>query len=219
MHNTEIDFSGIELVNRIDTVLKELNVTRKAFCESLNIIPGTMATWKTKNLFPPVQTLSILADELEVSLDWLITGYPGWGVSKEDFGTNSREAIRERIYKTLTKKDNVSEEELKAIHKQNPATFPVSYQALYNWAKGRISLDMYFFHQMAYKLNTNLQYLLTGEETSMPSDFDPVLFKEARENQNAVHCLYNLSEDKKKIVGDMLNKLMELEHLEQVSKK
>jgi hypothetical protein len=53
----------------------------------------------------------------------------------------------------------------------------------------------------------------------VPEDFDPVLFNEAKENANSVHCLYNLSEDKKKIVSDMLNKLMDLEHLEHVSKK
>ena len=71
---------------------------------------------------------------------------------------------------------------------------------------------MYFFQQMAYNLNTNIQYLLTGLDDKFPQDFDPVLFKAARENANSVNCLYNLSEDKKKIVSDMLNKLMELEH-------
>ena len=78
---------------------------------------------------------------------------------------------------------------------------------------------MYFFQQMAYNLNTNIQYLLTGLDDKLPQDFDPVLFKAARENANSVNCLYNLSEDKKKIVSDMLNKLIELEHFEHVSKK
>ena len=78
---------------------------------------------------------------------------------------------------------------------------------------------MYFFQRMAMVLETNLQHLLTGQNDKLPQDFDPVLFKAARENANSVHCLYNLSDDKKKIVSDMLNKLMELEHLEHVSKK
>lgn len=220
MHNEELQLSGIDLINRIDTVLKEKSLTRKELCENLGILQGTMATWKTKNIFPPVQTLSKIADELEVSLDWLIAGYPGFGVDKETFGEYSREAVRERIYKSLIGKDELpSEEELAKIHAENKISFPISYQALKNWAKGRISLDMYFFQQMAYKLNTNLQYLLTGQEDKLPKDFDPVLFKAARENANSVHCLYNLSDDKKQIVSDMLNKLMELEHLEHVSKK
>ena len=43
----------------------------------------------------------------------LIAGYPGWGVDKETFGENSREAVRERIYKALTGKDGLTEEEIK----------------------------------------------------------------------------------------------------------
>lgn len=219
MHNEEFQLSGVDLINRIDTVLKENASTRKELCEKLGILQGTMATWKTKNIFPSVQTLSYIADELEVSLDWLIAGYPGWGVDKETFGENSREAVRERIYKVLTGKEGLTEEEIQAAHTANKISFPISYQALRNWSKGRISLDMYFFQQMAYNLKTNIQYLLTGQDDKLPQDFDPVLFKAARENANSVHCLYNLSEDKKKIVSDMLNKLMDLEHLEHVSKK
>ena len=212
--------SGIEFVSRIDELLSEQKITRKEFGEKLELAQSTMATCKSKDILPPVDTLSKIADELEVSLDWLIAGYPGWGVDKETFGENSREAVRERIYKALIKKDELpSEEELAKIHAENKTSFPISYQALRNWSKGRISLDMYFFQQMAYNLNTNIQYLLTGLDDKLPQDFDPVLFKAARENANSVHCLYNLSEDKKKIVSDMLNKLMDLEHLEHVSKK
>ena len=69
--------------------------------------------WKSKDIFPPVDTLSKIADELEVFLDWLIAGYPGWRVDKETFGENSREAVRERIYKALTGKDGLTEEEIK----------------------------------------------------------------------------------------------------------
>ena len=214
-----MDISGISLVNRIDEVLSELGLTRKEFAAKIDVIPTTMATWKTRDIFPPVDTLSKIADELEVSLDWLIAGYPGWGVDKETFGENSREAVRERIYKVITGKEGLTEEEIQAAHTANKISFPISYQALRNWSKGRISLDMYFFQQMAYNLKTNIQYLLTGQDDKLPQDFDPVLFKAARENANSVHCLYNLSEDKKKIVSDMLNKLMELEHLEHVSKK
>ena len=209
---------GKDLVKRIDEVLEETGMSRKEFGEKLNIVQSTLATWKSRDICPPVDTLSKIADQLEVSLDWLIADYPGWGVDKETFGDYSREAVRERFYKILTKKDGLTEEEMKAAHTAT-IVFPISYQALKNWAKGRISLDMYFFLQMAFKLNTNIQYLLTGEDNNLPKDFDPVLFKAARENANSVHCLYNLSEDKKQIISDMLNKLMELEHLEHVSKK
>ncbi len=207
--------SGIEFINRIDLILNEQGRTRKSLAEGLDILPATMASWKTKDIFPPVDTLSKIADELEVSLDWLIAGYPGWGVEKENFDEYSREAIRERIYKILTGKDGLTEEEMRTAH---VITFPVTYQALRNWAKGRISLDLYFFHQIAYKLNTNIQYLLTGLDDKLPKDFDPGLFKDARENAETLINLNTLSEDKKKIVSDIVSKLVELEHFEHISK-
>lgn len=66
--------SGIEFVNRIDSVLKDSNKTRKELAKKLNIIPATMATWKTKDIMPPVDTIQRIADELIVSIDWLVTG-------------------------------------------------------------------------------------------------------------------------------------------------
>lgn len=47
--------SGIAFLNRIDEILEEQNRTRKSFCESLQILPGTMATWKTKDIMPANQ--------------------------------------------------------------------------------------------------------------------------------------------------------------------
>ena len=66
--------SGIALVLRIDAFCKIRGITRKSFCETLGILQGTMATWKTKNIFPPVETLVLLSERMNVSLDWLITG-------------------------------------------------------------------------------------------------------------------------------------------------
>lgn len=72
--NENLEISGIKLINRIDKILKEKNQTRKYLCEKLNIIQATMATWKTKDIMPPVQTLYKIAAELNVSLNWLILG-------------------------------------------------------------------------------------------------------------------------------------------------
>ena len=72
--NKNIEISGIKLINRIDDTLKDQNKTRKYLCEKLNILQGTMATWKTKNIMPPVDTIQKIAIELEVSAQWLIDG-------------------------------------------------------------------------------------------------------------------------------------------------
>lgn len=72
--NENLEISGIKLINRIDKILKERNQTRKYLCEKLNILQGTMATWKTKNIMPSVQTLYKICVKLDVSLNWLIVG-------------------------------------------------------------------------------------------------------------------------------------------------
>ena len=214
-----MDISGISLVNRIDEVISELGLTRKDFATKIDVNPTTMATWKTRNIFPPVDTLSKIADNLEVSLEWLITGSLGYGVDKKSFGDYSREAVRERIYKTLIQEDELpSEEVLAIIHSKNALAFPISYQALKNWAKGRISLDMYFFQQISYKINANLHYLLTGDEYKLPKDFDPILFKAARENTDSLLCIYELNSEKKKIINDIVNKFRDLEWFEKTPK-
>ena len=66
--------NGIQLVERIDFLLKLKKQTRKEFCKSINIPPSTIATWKSRNIYPTVDVLSVIAFNLGVSLDWLVKG-------------------------------------------------------------------------------------------------------------------------------------------------
>lgn len=44
--------NGIQLVERIDFLLKLKKQTRNEFCKSINIPPSTIATWKSRNIYP-----------------------------------------------------------------------------------------------------------------------------------------------------------------------
>lgn len=209
--------SGIELINKIDQVLNELGITRKDFADKIELAPSTMATWKTKDILPSVDTLLKIASALKVSVEWLLSDSSDFEKEDENYGPLSRKSIRDRIYNSLIKKTGDTDCDWKELHNRY-LEGDVSYETLLNWSKGRCNIDFFIFQLLSMLIGTNIQYILTGT-TDCPSDFDPLLYKEAEENMNAVHCLYNLSDDKKKIVGDMLNKLMELEHLEHVSKK
>ena len=66
--------SGINFVERIDMILKEKKKTRKEFAMELNIQPNTMGNWKTNNSMPPIHTIVSIAEELNVSIDYLVTG-------------------------------------------------------------------------------------------------------------------------------------------------
>ena len=66
--------NGIQLVERIDFLLKLKKQTRNEFCKSINIPPSTIATWKSRNIYPTVDVLSVITFNLGVSLDWLVNG-------------------------------------------------------------------------------------------------------------------------------------------------
>ena len=66
--------NGIQLVERIDFLLKLKKQTRNEFCKSINIPPSTIATWKSRNIYLTVDVLSVIAFNLGVSLDWLVNG-------------------------------------------------------------------------------------------------------------------------------------------------
>ena len=144
--------------------------------------------------------------------------------TKEEFdkrtGYFSRTQVGARIDSCLRDRTNTtaSDGPIRDVFNQELGHI-ISHEKFANWLLGRYNIDLIVFQKIASELTTSIQYLLTDLHAKVPEDFDPVLFNEARENANSVHCLYNLSEDKKQIVSDMLNKLMELEHLEHVSKK
>lgn len=211
---------GIDFISRIDELLKEINLTRKDFAIQLNIPQTTMSSWKTNNSIPPLDTVELIAEKLNVSPTWLLFGNKYVASEDKTRGYFGRIQVMHRLHTLLLDRLNKNIGEI-----QNEELFDsvighiISYAKLHSWSKGRYNVDLCIFQQIASELNTSIQYLLTDISAKIPGDFDPVLFNEAKENQNAVHCLYNLSDDKKKIVGDMLNKLMELEHLEHVSKE
>lgn len=81
-----MEISGIDFVNRIEVCIKSLTITRKEFCEKIQVIPSTMATWKTRNIMPPIDTIYKIAKMLNVSIDWLVTGrnYSEQDLNKKD---------------------------------------------------------------------------------------------------------------------------------------
>ena len=233
--NKNIEISGIKLINRIDDTLKDQNKTRKYLCEKLNILQGTMATWKTKNIMPPVDTLQKIATELEVSTQWLIDGDINFEENTNFLGAQSRKSIRERIYIALKNKyenkDNRFTDDylsnsmlLRELHNYYFAGDFVSFDYLYNWSKGRCEIEFFKFNQLAIGLNTSLSFLITGSETLVSSDdgystsFEKKLYDLAVEFRNELYCLDCLTEDRKKSAIAIINQLMELEHLKYVEK-
>ena len=236
MQKNEKNISGIIFLNKIDEVLAEQGLSRKSLCEKLDILQGTMATWKTKNIMPAVDTIQRIADELKVSVNWLISTTEEFEKKEILLGQFSRKSIRLRIYEALKNKYQTKDERftsdfinnnslLRELHNYYLNDGFYTYDYLLNWSKGRCEIDTYFFNQMAEALNTTLQFILTGSELLIPSSsnyskpFDKNLYDLALEYRNELNCLNRLTEDRKKSGITILNQLMRLENLENAENK
>ena len=63
-----------EIVDRIFDTMKEKKITQSQLATILGISQGTVAGWKQRNCPPPINYISTIAEVLNVSIDYLITG-------------------------------------------------------------------------------------------------------------------------------------------------
>ena len=209
-------FSGINLVNNIVILSEEIGLTRKEFAEQMGFNQSTIATWKTKNILPPVDTIFNIARRFEVSIEWLMSD-----------NTNQQEIlyrklIRKRIYESLSKKLNIENGDDPLQHKMFFTNIPkLTYRVLFNWAECRINLNLSVLQEIAFSLGENIEYLF-GIDFDFDKDFaqnDRKILETAQRNLNDLFCLDNLTEDRKKSASMILNQLMKLEHLEYIEKQ
>ncbi len=209
-------FCGINLVNNIVILSEEIGLTRKEFAEQMGFNQSTIATWKTKNILPPVDTIFNIARRFEVSIEWLMSD----NTSQQEI--LYRKLIRKRIYESLSKKLNIENADDPLQHKIFFTNMPnLTYRVLFNWAECRINLNLSVLQEIAYSLGENIEYLF-GIDFDFDKDFaqnDRKILETAQRNLNDLFCLDNLTEDRKKSASMILNQLMKLEHLEYIEKQ
>ena len=95
--------TGKEIVERIDSILKEKNLKRLALAEFSNISVQTITDWSKRGSIPSADTAVKIAKYLNVSTDWLITGEDPQGLTEEErrlvddwreLGADARKAVR-----------------------------------------------------------------------------------------------------------------------------
>lgn len=64
----------MEIIERIFVTMEQKNIKQKDLAEALKINKSTIATWKLKNSNPPAEYLKTIAEILDVSIEFLITG-------------------------------------------------------------------------------------------------------------------------------------------------
>ncbi|GEM_PF-6400495 len=211
--------SGIIFVNKLDDLLKEFNISRKDFSEQLNLNQTTIAAWKTRDIIPNVELLVQISQLLEVSLEWLVTEISPANINDFQKTVTLRRSIRKRIYERIAELQKIESADNEKTHNLFFKSFPnLTYRLLYNWAEGRADLKEYVLTDIAYSLGIDMSFLINGtrKEKIKVENFDKILFLAAQRNQNDLYCLDNLTGKRRQLAKDMLNQLMELEHLEYV---
>lgn len=75
------------IYERIEHLIGEREMTKKAFCQQLKISTGNLGDWKRGKSIPSTNKLIEIASFFDVSLDWLAIGRP----SKESMVREKRE--------------------------------------------------------------------------------------------------------------------------------
>ncbi|WP_440117372.1 helix-turn-helix domain-containing protein [Paenibacillus sp. QZ-Y1] len=75
------------IYERIEHLIGEREMTKKAFCQQLKISTGNLGDWKRGKSIPSTNKLIEIASFFDVSLDWLAIGRP----SKEAMVREKRE--------------------------------------------------------------------------------------------------------------------------------
>lgn len=64
----------MDFVDRIDEKLKEKNLKRQAMYDDLQLNHSAITAWKKRNTIPAADICLKIANYLNVSVEWLITG-------------------------------------------------------------------------------------------------------------------------------------------------
>jgi transcriptional regulator with XRE-family HTH domain len=71
------------IYERIEYLIKQKGLTKKSFCEQLNISTGNMGDWKRGKTTPGTHKLIEIGAFFQVSLDWLILGKDASNIVRE----------------------------------------------------------------------------------------------------------------------------------------
>lgn len=99
--------NGMLIVERIDNLLKERNLNRVALAEAIGIKPQNISAWSVRGTVPAGDICLKIAEYLNVSIVWLISGRED-GMSNEERWVltqwKSLNAVQKDTVRTLLEK-------------------------------------------------------------------------------------------------------------------
>lgn len=117
------------IYERIEHLIAERGMTKKAFCQQAKISTGNLGDWKRGKSIPSTNKLIEIASFFDVSLDWLMIGRP----SKEAMVREKREDYFFDVLRQL----NCQESELSTVEQ----SFISEYIEFTRYRKSKESKD------------------------------------------------------------------------------
>lgn len=64
----------MNLGNKIQKIRKDNKISQEAFAEVLNVTRQTVSNWENQKNYPDIETLILISDKYNISLDVLLKG-------------------------------------------------------------------------------------------------------------------------------------------------
>ena len=208
-YNKNMEINGTEIYERILEMLTIRGIKNKDFYEKTGITRQALARWKSGSL-PSIDILYLIKEELNVSLDWLITG------KNEQDGTDPAAP-----YQIVNRIDNYIEESTNHKKYESNIVFYncikdiVHPQELQDWLYGRQNIDISKIVKIADTLGESVQYFITGSHISSSEYTEKYNGQKESENAEFYKEFANLDKEGKGIVKQLTQHLFEV----QVEKK
>lgn len=189
---------GYTVYERIINILELQKIPKTEFYTKLALSRSTVQKWR-KGSIPNSQILAEIAEYLDVSLFWLITGKDNQNTTKPD----SPAQIVNRIKYRLEELSEVKQYDEKNIYKfYAPLHECIKPYQLTKWFYGAQIPTIKQLNVIAQNIHMSLQELITGSKVP-PEDYDKYFNSDDNE-LNQFHKSYNcLTDDNRKIVNKL----------------
>lgn len=209
---------NISLLDRIEILLQEHCISKYKLCKDLNFSSHIFNNWDKPGYTPNADTVLKIADKLNVSVEWLLTGK----IDLPDDYNKQPFEIYKRIELLLLKKANNPNQDYVRNHIEQiyaPILSEVEWSDIRNWKANRAypKVDTLLF--IAKRLNSCIEYLIDGNPSTSPNEHVEKISVSASEYQDflrfqeykyflyAYDCMYDPD---KKYISQLVQRLFRL---------
>lgn len=207
---------GENLVNRIDELLEMRGEKRQDLCDNTGISLQAISNWKKQDSLPAVDSAIQIANYLEVSVEWLITGKINF---TGDYDSRPS-SIYSRIYNLLECDHHRPAYTMTVEELHKPISNIVSNTLLINWRDDRILPDAQKLIEIAKYFKQSYVFLVTGEAGTMntqkevngkPSDKEEKeLFEQYKKHKEIIWSFDALYKPDQKYIAQLIQRLFRL---------